>query len=96
MKLVEKAFSSPADLWFGYTQRSFWQAYNTDASSPFGESNYEPELMAVLPLNLQGSWAFPLHSNIKGYVQLFTGYGDSLINYNAPQQTIGAGVFIAN
>jgi phospholipase A1 len=192
MKLVEAAMSSPFDLWFGYTQQSFWQAYNHRASSPFRESNYQPELMVVAPLDLQllgwrarlinlgfvhqsngqastlsrswnrlyaqaglergdltllarvwkpvgslednpdiqdflghgdlvgtyrwrghefsvlarqnwkthrgalqGSWAFPLKSDVKGYVQLFSGYGDSMINYNARQQTLGLGVLVA-
>lgn len=190
MKMIEGAFGKPVDLWFGYTQNSFWQAANSKASSPFRETNYQPELMAIAPLNVdlgglklthaglglnhqsngqsgslsrswnrvyaqlglekdgfsatarvwkrlseddddnpdivdymgrgdlalayrrngsiysstlrynfhtsrgavQAGWAFPLSGNLKGYAQAFAGYGQSLIDYNYFQRSIGIGV----
>jgi phospholipase A1 len=194
MKAVETAFELPVDVWFGYTQNSFWQAGNRESSSPFRETNYQPEIMLVTPLNAsvlgtnlkffnlgfvhqsngqsstlsrswnrfyaqvglergplsisarawkrvnearaednnpdildylghgelagtyrmdghefsavlrhnfhtdkgatQLGWAFPLAGPLKGYVNVFSGYGQSLIDYNYFQRSIGAGVMV--
>ena len=194
MKMAESIAGSPVDLWLAYTQQSFWQAYNRANSSPFRETNYQPELIATLPLKLsfgdfnlrylnfglvhqsngqsstlsrswnrfytelgaeygnlalsariwkrldnaaanndnidivdymghgdvratyrqdgyqysllarrnfqtghgavQASMAFPVTTNLKGYVQMFSGYGESLIDYNYSQKSIGAGFLI--
>lgn len=191
MKLLEAIQDTPIDLWFGYTQESFWQAYNRKESSPFRETNYQPEFIGTLPINKrlagidfrylnlgwvhqsngqsdtqsrswnrlytelgvdhgnlaaqmrlwkrtdtsakdndnldiidfmghgdlnmsyrQGGhevsilarrnfstdhgavrlgWAFPVATNLKGYLQLFSGYGESLIDYNYAQKSLGAG-----
>ena len=43
---------------------------------------------------VQFDWTFPISGKLRGQVQLFDGYGESLIDYNWNQTTVGAGVAI--
>jgi phospholipase A1/A2 len=198
VKMAQDLFLPGNDLWFGYTQQSVWQMYNKALSSPFRNTDYQPEIMYVIPtdydvlglkwrmLNLglvhqsngrslplsrswnrayaqfgfergnfallvkpwyrfdedapnddnpditnflgrgevvgiykwgrqefsalwrnnlqlhdnRGSirldWSFPLIGDLRGYLQLFNGYGETLIDYNHGQTTFGIGVLLTN
>ena len=195
IELLDSLFDETGRLSFGYTQQSFWQAYNSDISAPFRDTNYEPELMlgfltdnTVLGLQnriirvglvhqsngqsgersrswnrlyadfiferddfyaslkpwwripesdddnsdiedylgnfelsmlkfvgsqsygvmlrnnlasenrgaIQLDWSFPLYRHLRGYVQYFNGYGESLLDYNRYSNSLGLGVMLTN
>ncbi|TRX57034.1 phospholipase A [Thalassomonas sp. M1454] len=45
---------------------------------------------------LELGMTFPLWGRLRGYAQYFTGYGESLIDYNHNQQTFGIGIAITD
>lgn len=196
IKLWQDVLGKNMDLWVGYTQLSFWQLYNFEDSSPFRETNYEPELLLnfrtdynllglrgryinigfnhqsngrdeplsrswnravanfgfekdniIFTLNtwyripeeeedddnpniedymgygqvnfyylwrkhrfglflrnnldfhdnkgaLQLEWSIPLLKRVSGYIQYFSGYGESLLDYNVSSNRIGVGFIL--
>lgn len=195
--LFHQIGSLPISGYVAYTQLSYWQAYNTEYSSPFRETNYEPEAFLVWDIDqelglgwrlkaatfgfthqsngkteptsrswnrlnssfvfdnknlviavnpwyrfadsdddnpelldyfghsqiiaaykynehvysitsrnnlesgfsqgsIKASWSFPFYGKVKGYVQVFSGYGNSLVEYDKYTNTIGLGISIAD
>lgn len=196
-RIADGIFGRDNSLWFGYTQLSLWQLYDSN-SHPFRETNYQPELIWAAPLdrsflgarlrlvslainhqsngqsepfsrswnrivggavlergrdvlllrgwaripesasqddnpdiqryigvaeanwihsfddhrlslalrsnlepeNPRGSaqldWSFDLNDTLRAYVQVFSGYGETLIDYDHPQTRVGVGVMVAD
>jgi phospholipase A1 len=65
------------DVYGAYTNRSFWQVYNADISSPFRETNHEPEAW----LQFMPDWevlGFRNSANAIGFVHQSNGRGGVL------------------
>ena len=66
-------------------------APGTHQFSLSGRANFASGYGAV-----QGHWTFPIARRVRGIVQVFSGYGESLIDYNVKQNTIGIGISLAD
>ncbi len=42
------------------------------------------------------SWSFPITKHFNGYLQVFSGYGQSLIEYNHRTNSVGVGIALSN
>jgi phospholipase A1 len=48
-KMLEDVLLPQADLWAAYTQQSMWQLWNHTESAPFRNTDFQPELLYVVP-----------------------------------------------
>ncbi len=80
--VVEGLFGSEVDLYAAYTNLSFWQAYNRDISSPFRETNHEPELFLSVPDMWPDDWQLD-------------GWRNALMRFGVVHQSNGQGGFLS-
>jgi phospholipase A1 len=74
--LWRNIFNFPTSLYFGYTQLSYWQAYDRNAF--FRSTDYEPEvyLQTDIDKHMFGNWSF--NAINLGLVHQSNGFGNSL------------------
>jgi phospholipase A1 len=75
--LWEKLFKKDIDFYFAYTQLAMWQLYNNDISSPFRDTNYEPELFLLFK-NDWRIFGFTNRVNLLGFVHQSNGRSEPL------------------
>lgn len=45
---------------------------------------------------LELGWSFPIHNKVRGYIQWFNGYGESMLDYNNHTNSIGFGIQLSD
>ena len=75
--LATGLFGNRMDIFGAYTNRSFWQMYNSEQSEPFRETNHEPELWAQFG-NDWTFWGLTNSINTVGWVHQSNGRSGEL------------------
>lgn len=93
-KVVENLFLPGADLWAAYTQHSLWQLWDSGDSSPFRSTDYQPELIYVIPVP-EKIGTLPMGWNLRmlqlGFAHQSNGQSDPL-SRSRNRITLGAGL----
>lgn len=71
-------FDKNIDIYAAYTNRSFWQVYNEDNSSPFRDTNHEPEVWLQWRPDQVELLGFKNSANLFGFVHQSNGRGGDL------------------
>lgn len=77
--------------YLGYGDLTLVWAPGTHQVSVAGRYNPSSGYGAV-----QAHWTFPIARRVRGIVQVFSGYGESLVDYNVRQTTYGLGISLAD
>lgn len=92
-KIAEDLLLPGADLWAAYTQHSLWQLWNSDDSSPFRSTDYQPEIIYVVPVS-ERFGKLPLGWKLRmlqlGFAHQSNGQSDPL-SRSWNRMTLGAG-----
>jgi phospholipase A1/A2 len=70
-----------------------------DVTAVYQMDNSEISILAhygASTLSTTTTWNFPINGRLKGYVKITTGYGETLIDYNWRQNTIGLGILLVD
>ncbi|MBV1910109.1 MAG: phospholipase A [Kangiellaceae bacterium] len=76
--LLSQVFDDKDVLFFGFTLQSYWQLYNSELSSPFRETNYQPEIFYAIENDTEiGQWTnkallFGIEHQSNGRTQAFS------------------------
>ncbi|GEA61073.1 phospholipase A [Vibrio comitans] len=103
--ITDGIFNDSDELYFGFTMKSFLQAYSKDISSPFRDNDYRPEVFyeTKLPIDVgEGVWfsrvGFEHESNgrtdelSRSWNRVFSGIGyeeEDLMVYLEPYYSVG-------